>query len=282
MFKKIVAEALREDRALADITSDSTIPNGNLIRFEINAREQMIFCGKGAIDEVFSQLKKSVKFKNSKLDYKIYAKDGKKIKPSESIACGHGDAKLIFASERVILNLIQHLSGIATLTNKFVKKLDNKKIKILDTRKTIPGLRDLQKYAVVSGGGKNHRRNLAEMILIKDNHIAAAGGVSQAILAVKRSHDKKIEIECDNFKQVAEVVKSNPDIIMLDNMSPAEIKKCSVEIRKNKKIKIEISGGINLKNISSFSGLDIDFISVGAITHSSSAVDIGLDVKNSD
>jgi nicotinate-nucleotide pyrophosphorylase (carboxylating) len=281
MFKKIVAEALREDRALADITSDSTIPNGNLIRFEINAREQMIFCGAEVIGEVFSQLKKSAKFKNSKLDYKIYAKDGKAIKPSESIARGHGDAKLIFAAERVILNLIQHLSGVATLTNEFVNKLDNKKIKILDTRKTIPGLRDLQKYAVVSGGGKNHRHNLAEMILIKDNHIAAAGGVSKAILAAKKSRDKKIEIECDNFKQVAEAVKSSPDIIMLDNMSPAEIKKCSREIRKNKKIKIEISGGVNLKNINSFSDLDIDFISVGAITHSSRAVDIGLDVKNS-
>ncbi len=281
MFKKIVAEALREDRALADITSDSAIPNGNLIRFEINAREQMIFCGTEAIDEVFSQLKKSAKFRNSKLDYKIYAKDGKAIKPSESIARGHGDAKLIFAAERVILNLIQHLSGVATLTNEFVKKLDNKKIKILDTRKTIPGLRDLQKYAVVSGGGKNHRHNLAEMILIKDNHIAAAGGVSQAILAAKKSRDKKIEIECDNFKQVVEAVKSGPDIIMLDNMSVDQIKKCSAEIRKNKKIKIEISGGVNLKNISSFSDLDIDFISVGAITHSSRAVDIGLDVKNS-
>jgi len=279
MLKKIVAAALLEDRALKDITSDLTIAPNRQITFEINAREQIIFCGKEAISEVFSQLKNSPKFKNSQLDYQILAKEGTSIQPGKSIARGQGDARLIFAAERVILNLIQHLSGVATLTDQFVKKLDNKKIKILDTRKTLPGLRDLQKYAVAVGGGKNHRHNLEEMILIKDNHIAAAGSVSQAILAAKKMRGKKIEIECDNFKQVIEAVKSKPDIIMLDNMSVAEIKKCAAEIRQNKKIKIEISGGVNLQNIKKFSDLDIDFISIGAITHSAQAVDIGLDVK---
>lgn len=279
MLKKIVAEALREDRALKDITSDLTISPNRLITFEINARNQIIFCGKEVISEVFSQLKKSAKFKNSKLDYQILAKEGAPLEPEKSIARGHGDARLIFAAERVILNLIQHLSGVATFTDQFVKKLNNKKIKILDTRKTLPGLRDLQKYAVTVGGGKNHRHNLAEMILIKDNHIAAAGGVSQAILAAKKMPNKKIEIECDNFQQVVEAVKSKPDVIMLDNMNKSEIKKCVAEIRKNKKIKIEISGGVNLENIKNFSDLDIDFISIGAITHSAKSVDIGLDVK---
>ncbi len=279
MFKKIVAEALREDCAFDDITSDLTIPKNRLVTFEINPREQIVFCGKSIIEEVFSQLKKSTKFKNSKLDLKISAKDGEAIKPGKSLAHGYGDAKLIFAAERVILNLIQHSSGVATLTKEFVIKLANKKIKILDTRKTLPGLRDLEKYAVIVGGGKNHRHNLAEMILIKDNHIAATGGVSQAILAAKKSRDKKIEIECDNFEQVSEAVESSPDIIMLDNMKPAEIKKCATLIRKNKKIKIEVSGGINLKNIKNFSKLDIDFISIGALTHSARAADIGLDIK---
>ena len=278
MFKKIVAEALSEDCVFDDITSDLTIPQNRLVAFEIKPREQIIFCGKSLIEEVFSQLKKSAKFKNSKIDFKILTKDGSVVKPRKSIARGQGDAKLIFAAERVVLNLIQHASGVATLTQQFVAKLANKKIKILDTRKTLPGLRDLEKYAVVVGGGKNHRQNLAEMILIKDNHIAAAGGVSQAIIAAKKSHTKKIEIECDNFAQVAEAVKSKPNIIMLDNMKPAEIKKCAALIRVHK-IKIEVSGGVNLRNIKNFSNLDIDFISIGALTHSARAVDIGLDVK---
>ena len=278
MFKKIVAEALSEDCVFDDITSDLTIPQNRLVAFEIKPREQIIFCGKSLIEEVFFQLKKSAKFKNSKIDFKILIKDGSVVKPGKSIARGQGDAKLIFAAERVVLNLIQHASGVATLTQQFVAKLANKKIKILDTRKTLPGLRDLEKYAVVVGGGKNHRQNLAEMILIKDNHIAAAGGVSQAIIAAKKSHTKKIEIECDNFAQVAEAVKSKPNIIMLDNMKPAEIKKCAALIRAHK-IKIEVSGGVNLRNIKNFSNLDIDFISIGALTHSARAVDIGLDVK---
>jgi nicotinate-nucleotide pyrophosphorylase (carboxylating) len=277
-LKKIIQNALIEDCALNDITSDLTIPNNAAVSFEIKARRDIVFCGKEIILETFLQLQNSKKFKNSKLNLKIIAKDGNALKATKSIATGDGDAKLIFAAERVILNLIQHLSGIATLTNDFIKKLDNKKIKVLDTRKTLAGLRDLQKQAVVAGGGKNHRFNLSDMILIKDNHIAAAGSVSKALSLAKES-GKKIEIECDNFKQVAEALPHSPDIIMLDNMSAAEIKKCCEIIRKkSKKIKIEISGGINLNNIKNYAKLDIDFISIGAITHSVAAVDIGLDI----
>ncbi len=274
----IIKIALDEDCAFNDITSDLTIAENSQIAFEIKTREEIIFCGKEIIKEVFTSLKKSPKFKNSKITLEIFSNDGDKIKAGKIIAKGQGDAKLILSGERVILNLIQHLSGVASLTNQFVKKLNNKKITILDTRKTIVGLRDLQKYAVVAGGGKNHRFNLSDMILIKDNHIAAAGSVSKALALAKKS-DKKIEIECDNFKQVFESIKSKPDIIMLDNMSAAEIKKCSEIIRKNsKKTKIEISGGINLDNIKNFAKLDIDFISIGLLTHSARAVDIGLDV----
>jgi len=277
---EIVKIALAEDAAFNDVTSDLTIPKNSEIAFKINAREEIIFCGAEIILEVFLQLKKSAKFKNSKLELKIFAKDGKSLKAGKPIVQGHGEAKLIFAAERVLLNLLQHLSGVATFTNQFVKKLDNKKIKILDTRKTLPGLRDLQKQAVVAGGGKNHRFNLSDMILIKDNHIAAAGSVMKAILAARKSAEEiKIEVECDNFEQVAEAIESKPDIIMLDNMSAAEIKKCSALIRKkSKKILIEISGGINLENIKNFRNLDIDFISIGALTHSAKAVDIGLDI----
>jgi nicotinate-nucleotide pyrophosphorylase (carboxylating) len=277
MSQNLIKIALQEDKALNDVTSDLTIADGSLINFKITPRQDIIFCGREVILEVFLQLKQNKKFKNSKLDFKILVKDGDFIKAAKPIVSGSGDAKLIFAAERIILNLIQHLSGIATLTNEFVKKLNNKKIAILDTRKTLPGLRALQKQAVVAGGGKNHRFNLSDMILIKDNHIAAAGSVFKALELAKKS-GKKIEIECDNFKQVTEAVKSSPDVIMLDNMNVAEIKKCAEIIRKNKKIKIEISGGVNLENIKKFSKLDIDFISIGALTHSVKAVDIGLDV----
>lgn len=282
--EKIITTALLEDRALNDITSDLTIPKNTLVTFEINAREEIIFCGAEIISEVFLQLKKSTKFKHSKLDLKILVKDGAKLSAKKTIARGRGDAKLIFAGERVILNLIQHLSGVATLTKKFVEALGNKKVKILDTRKTLVGLRELQKYAVKTGGGKNHRMNLSDLILVKDNHIAAAGGIKNAIEKIKNrqpttDNRQPIEVECDNFKQVAEAVSASPDIIMLDNMRPAEIKKCAALIRKKSpKIKIEISGGVTLANIKNFSQLDVDFISVGALTHSARAVDVGLDV----
>jgi nicotinate-nucleotide pyrophosphorylase len=282
MFQKIIEIALAEDCALDDVTSDLVVAKDSLVTFEINAREEIIFCGKEAISEVFATLKRTAKFKNSKLDLEIFAKDGDVLAPGKSIARGQGDAKLIFASERVLLNLIQHLSGVATLTNQFVLKLQNPKIKILDTRKTIPGLRAAQKYAVLVGGGKNHRFNLSDMVLIKDNHIAAAGGVANALHLAQESH-KKIEIECDNFSQVCEVLECAktelPDVIMLDNMNVGEIAKCAKKIRENsKKIKIEISGGVNLNNISRFAKLDVDFISIGYLTHSARAIDIGLDI----
>ncbi len=280
-LRKIVKIALEEDCAFDDITSDLTIPQNTILSFEINPREEIIFCGQDVILEVFSQLKKSKKFENSALDLEILVADGNALKAFQAIARGRGDAKLIFAGERVILNLIQHLSGVATITNQFVQKLNNEKIKILDTRKTLPGLRHLQKHAVEMGGGKNHRMNLSDMILIKDNHIAAAGGVVEALeLAEKTTRKIVAELECDNFEQVTKALELRPDVIMLDNMSPTEIKKCAALIRENSggEVKIEISGGVNLTNIKSFSALDVDFISIGSLTHSVRAVDIGLDI----
>ncbi len=286
MFKKsldaIVTNALAEDKVFDDKTSDLIIDKNSKITFEIRAREDIIFCGKDVISVVFSNLKKSSKFKNSKINLRYFFADGDFVKAGKTIALGSGNAKMIFAAERVILNLIQHLSGIATLTQKFVRQLSNKKIKILDTRKTLPGLRYIEKHAVLMGGGKNHRFSLSDMILIKDNHIEAAGGVVLAINAAKKSSDKiQIEVECDQVKQVAEAILCAPDIIMLDNMSVDNVKKSIMLIRQavGKKIKIEISGNVNLRNIKKFSNLDIDFISIGSLTHSVRAVDIGLDVN---
>lgn len=278
MLKDLITLALKEDDAFNDITSDLTVKENNVVSFEIAAREQIIFCGVDVILEVFSQLKSHKKFKKTAIELDFFATDGDLIKAKNPIIRGTGNAKLIFAAERVILNLIQHLSGVATLTQSFVQTLNNKKIAILDTRKTLPILRELEKYAVLCGGGKNHRFNLSDMILIKDNHIAAAGSVKKAIAAAKKSK-KKIEVECDNSKQVAEAVAAAPDIIMLDNMNAAELKKSISLIKKSKKkIHIEISGGINLSNIKNYSKLEIDFISIGSLTHSARSVDIGLDI----
>lgn len=274
-FQKIINLALIEDCALNDVTSDLTIPKNHQISFTIKPRENIILCGVLAIKICFDLLKKSKKFSDAKLKFKILAKDGDAIKSGQSIVEGQGDARLIFAAERVILNLMQHLSGIATSTNQFAKLTKN--TKILDTRKTIPTLRSLEKYAVLTGGGKNHRMNLSDMILIKDNHIAAAGSITKAILAAKKSPKKlKIEVECDNLDQVVEAIKSSPDIIMLDNMTAPQIKQAQKII--GKKCLIEISGGININNIKDFANLGADFISIGALTHSAKAVDIGLDV----
>lgn len=280
-LKKVCALALKEDAAQNDVTSDLTIARGSQISFKIVAREEIILCGVAAIHHCFDELTKLKKFRDIFLGLKVDAKDGDLVKAGDPILEGFGDAKLILAAERVVLNILQHLSGIATTTHQFVKILNNKKIKILDTRKTLPNLRALQKHAVEVGGGENHRFNLSDRILIKDNHIAAAGSVTKAIAMAKKGKKKlKIEVECDTFKQVSEAVKSNPDIIMLDNMSVAEIKKSAALIRahKAKKILIEISGGINLSNIKNFRSLDIDFISIGSLTHSVRAVDIGLDI----
>ncbi len=280
-LKKICCLAIKEDKAFKDVTSDLTIPSHQQISFKIVAREELVLCGIEAIHHCFDELTKLKKFKNIFLGLQIHHQDGEFLKAGNVIAEGFGDAKLILAAERVILNVIQHLSGIATITHKFVVALNNDKIKILDTRKTLPLMRHLQKHAVTVGGGANHRMNLSDRILIKDNHIAAAGSVTAAIKAAKKNNKLLIEVECDTYEQVAQAVKSNPDIIMLDNMSNAEITRSSQLIRahKAKKIYIEISGGINLENVKNFRTLDIDFISTGAITHSVKAVDIGLDIS---
>lgn len=277
-IKKIIKDALLEDEAFNDITSDLLVEKNNIIKFKIATREDIIFCGKDIIINGFDCLKKTPKFKNCKINFKILYKDGDIVKSGSSIVEGIGSANLIFAAERVILNFIQHLSGISSITNKFIKLLNNRKIKILDTRKTIPNIRYIQKYAVKSGGGNNHRLNLKDMILIKDNHIASLGGIERIVQKLK-GNKNKIEIECDNIGQVKNILSINPNIIMLDNMSIAEIKKSSNLIRKySRKIKIEVSGGINLDNIKKYSNLDIDFISIGSITHSVKSADIGLDI----
>ena len=274
-IKKIINDALDEDLSgLGDVTSNLTIPENKKIKFQIVTREKLVLCGVDVVMMVFNEV--SRRFNNgNELKIKRYFIDGKILPKNSIIISGLWNARLVFVAERVALNLIQHLSGIASETRKYVDLVANKKTKILDTRKTIPNLRILQKYAVKVGGGQNHRMGLYDAVLIKDNHIAAAGGVENAVILARKAK-MVIEIECDNLAQVAEAINAKADIIMLDNMSLMQIKKAVKLI--GKKAKIEVSGGINLKKIKAISKTGVDYISVGALTHSVKAVDIGLDI----
>ena len=275
--EKIIDLAIDEDLSnKSDLTSDNIIAEDLDIEFSIATREDMILCGSIFIPMIFKKI--STRYKNNNIDLQYNFSDGDKIQSGEVIISGAGNAKLIFASERIILNLLQHLSAISTKTNKFIAKIKNYKTKILDTRKTIPAYRHLHKYAVRKGGGYNHRFSLFDAILIKDNHIAAAGGIGKSLDNIcSKNLNIPIEIECDNLDPVKEAIKYDIDIIMLDNMTIQQMRRAKEII--NGKAKIEISGGIKLDMIDKILDLEIDYISVGELTSSIDAVDIGLDIN---
>jgi len=262
--------ALREDIGKEDITTNSIVPAGMRTSAKIIAKESGIICGLGIARLVFQSVDKNLKFTDK-------VKDGKAVKKGTVVAAVEGPARGILTAERVALNFLQRLSGIATLTNIFVKAAGGK-VKILDTRKTSPGLRVLEKYAVKIGGGFNHRLGLFDAVLIKDNHISVAGGLKKAVALAKKKYDR-IEVEVKTPAQVKEAIEAGVTRIMLDNMSIAGIKRSVQLIRMSKrKIEIEVSGGITLKNIRSIAGTGADYISVGAITHSAKTLDMSLKV----
>ncbi len=284
-IQKLIELALKEDIGAGDITSDALIPKSLLAKAEIIAKQKGVLAGIEIAEIVFKRIEPNISFTPLK-------KDGEKFNPNEKIAWIEGRLKSILKGERTALNFLQRLSGIATLTQSFVSELKGKRIKILDTRKTAPGLRILEKYAVKMGGGENHRMGLYDMILIKENHIKAAGGTIPAMQKVKKALENKnfvrkfskkkiikIEVEAKNLDEVRKALGFEIDMIMLDNMPIHKIKKASQIIRKSKKkIKIEVSGNIDLKNIKDYSNLDIDYISTGALTHSSKAIDLSLNL----
>ena len=279
-INKIIEQALEEDLGdIGDITSNFTIPSDRKIKFKISNREPIIVCGVDIALQIFLAVEK--KLKAEKLILKTHCQDGDFLSENSLIIEGQGNARTIFAAERLVLNLMQHLSGISTVTKQYVDEIKGTKAKILDTRKTIPVLRQLQKYAVKTGGGTNHRMALYDGILIKDNHIAAARSITNAVKMVRENlaHKMPIEVECDNLTQVEEALAVKVDIIMLDNMNLEQIQK-AVQIIAGR-AKIEVSGGMNLKVVGKIAQTGVDYISVGALTHSVKAVDIGLDVENS-
>jgi nicotinate-nucleotide pyrophosphorylase (carboxylating) len=262
--------ALREDVGSGDITSNSVISPGKKMSARIIVKEDGIICGLSIARLVFQSVDRNIIFSEK-------VRDGKAVKKGAIAATVTGPARGILTAERTALNFLQRLSGIATFTNKFVKAA-GKGIKILDTRKTTPGLRVLEKYAVKTGGGYNHRIGLFDRVLIKGNHISVAGSLKKAVDLAKRKY-KNIEVEAKTINQVKEAIEAEVARIMLDNMGINDIKRSVKLIRRSgKKMEIEVSGGVTLKNIRSIAATGVDFVSVGALTHSAPALDISLRV----
>lgn len=271
ILKDFLDSSFKEDYGIkGDITSDAVINESTKVDFRINARQKLILCGVQIAQYYFDNY--------SSVKYQIQKKDSELIQAGDDIISGSGSAREILMLERVILNYLQHLSGISTYTYSFVDKVRNTKAKIFDTRKTLPLYRKLQKYAVRCGGGNNHRLCLDSSILIKDNHIAICGGVTNAlkIAKIKNAHYTKIEIECDTLEQVQEAISLGVDIIMLDNMSLTSIQEAIKII--DKKAIVEVSGNVSLETVEQIAKTGVDMISIGRITHSATAADIGLDI----
>jgi nicotinate-nucleotide pyrophosphorylase (carboxylating) len=267
----LIRSALSEDLGKGDITSQTLIKDNLTGKAIIIAKQDGIIAGLDVAKTVFKIVDKKTIFQPSK-------KDGERVKTGDQIAIIRGKVTSLLSAERTALNFLQRLSGIATLTSEYVYQVKGTRAKILDTRKTTPGLRVLEKYAVKMGGGTNHRMGLYDMILIKENHIKAAGGIGEAMRKARASIKKtKIEVEVSNLREVIEAVASSPDWIMLDNMNPREMKKAVNIIRsENPGIKIEASGGVSLKNVRKIALNGVDFISVGALTHSAPALDLSM------
>jgi len=263
--------ALAEDIGQGDLTTRATVPGDAQLKASMVARENMVVAGMPIVEEIVKRLVPNATIK-------ILAPDGTAVSTGDVLVELEGPAEGLLTSERTALNSVQFLSGIATLTNAYVTEISGTKATLLDTRKTVPGLRNLSKYAVRCGGGTNHRIRLDDGILIKDNHIAVAGDIATAVLAAK-SHDFggiKIQAECDTLGQVQQALDAGADALLLDNMPPPVLRQAVALIQG--RIPLEASGGVNLNTIRAIAETGVDFISVGAITQRAPAVDIGLDI----
>jgi nicotinate-nucleotide pyrophosphorylase (carboxylating) len=265
----IIENALQEDIGIGDITTEALFPENTKCKAIIIAKEDGVVAGLPVAERVFRKLDKNILWNEKK-------RESEPVKPKDILAEIEGSTRAILTGERVALNFLQRLSGIATLTSKFVKAVQGLPVKILDTRKTAPGLRILDKYAVSIGGGYNHRFGLYDGILIKDNHIKLAGGITHAVKLLRQEvkSESKIEVETSTLVEVKEAIETGVDIIMLDNM-PTEIMLETVKLINGKAL-TEASGGINLQNVRKVAETGVDFISIGALTHSPRALDIGL------
>lgn len=275
----IIIGALKEDLGSGDMTSSVIFEkDANLIAY-ITAKEECILAGMDVVKWIFDAV-------DEKIVLAPLSKDGDRVKKDKRILCVKGSAKNILSAERVVLNFLGHLSGIATITNSFVKEVKGTNAKIFDTRKTMPGLRELEKYAVAIGGGCNHRMGLYDGIMIKDNHLAGLRfqvkslklqSIKDSVMKFKNRGYKNIEVEVEDLAEFKEALEAGADIIMLDNMKPEEIKK-TVKLKKGSSVILEASGGISLENVKKIARTGVDRISIGKLTHSASSIDFSLEI----
>lgn len=266
-----VKMALEEDIGFGDITTENLADDNDFLSGELNTRSEGVLCGCEVFKTVFKVLSDDIKIK-------FYFKDGDKIKKGDKIADISGPAKYLLMGERVSLNYIQRMSGIATETRKYQDAIEPYAAKIVDTRKTTPNFRAFEKYSVKIGGGALHRFNLSDCAMIKDNHIRLAGSITNAVTKLRGSisHAHKIEVECDTLEQVKEAVDVKADIIMLDNMSVDTMRK-AVEIINHKAV-VEASGNVNLETVNAIASTGVDIISSSAIVAKAPTLDLGLDI----
>ncbi|MFH1784128.1 MAG: carboxylating nicotinate-nucleotide diphosphorylase [bacterium] len=288
-IRSLIKRALDEDRVFNDVTTRAICAPCRNIKGSFIIKENGIVCGLDVAREIFSVIGSRMKAKNKGgVSFKSIIKDGSSVRKNQVIADVKGPAEVLLGAERTTLNFMQRLSGIATLTSRYVKEAEPYGVKIYDTRKTTPGLRYLEKYAVRCGGGFNHRMSMEDMVLIKDNHLALLAKnaiISDTIKEIKSKVPKKIkiEVETENLGQIREVLEAEADIIMLDNMASGKLRE-AVNFIKTMRYKgkplIEVSGGIRLRDVKRIARLGVDRIAVGALTHSAAALDISLEITS--
>jgi nicotinate-nucleotide pyrophosphorylase (carboxylating) len=268
VIDELIRKAFDEDFPYGDITSEALIEPGSRSTAVLLAKEDGVIAGLEVFQRVYTLL--------GGVECRFFSEDGKNVRRNEKIAELAGDTRNLLTGERTALNFIQRMSGIATLTNRYVTALSGSRTKILDTRKTTPGLRYLEKYAVAAGGGSNHRFGLSDGILIKDNHIRAAGGIARAVEKAREKHGfaRKIEVETESLDMVREALDAGADIIMLDNMAIENMKQAVALI--GGRALTECSGNITLERLRELSGIGVDYLSSGALTHSYSSLDLSL------
>ncbi len=269
VLRPLVATALAEDLGiLGDITSIACIDDDETSVARLVSREEGVVAGCAAVAEVYHQI-------DPEVSVTWQCVDGDVVEPGESIGVISGNSRSILSGERVALNLLTHCSGIASLTRRYVRAAHGA-TRIRDTRKTLPGLRALEQAAVRAGGGFNHRDSLSDAILVKDNHLGGIDVRTAVERARARWPGRVVEVECEDAAQVARAVEAVPDLIMLDNMSPDEVQEVVAAV--GRRVALEVSGGVDLRNVAAYAGAGADFIAVGALTHSARALDIGLDM----
>ncbi len=274
---QLIRAALAEDMARNDVTTLALVPSNAVAQARFVAKADGIVCGMDMCAATFKLL-------DRRCLVTARTRDGNRVRAGQIIAIVKGPARALLTGERTALNFLQHLSGISTITSRFVEKVKGTGARIYDTRKTIPGMRELAKYAVRCGGGMNHRRGLGDMVLIKDNHLVYVKDLSEAVRAVRSKHpSREVEVECETLPQVKAALDAGVDIIMLDNMTVSMLKrslsliKSAVSLKGKERPRTEISGGVSLVTVRTYAKLGVDRISIGALTHSAAALDISLE-----